>query len=246
MADEDDDDKRKLDEAEVEAEEGSPEDVVAGPGAGDPRIMTMTGAPAVNMGPGNAAPEMMRRNVGGPAGPMGAQGAHPGFLQQLFAQIQAAHQARQAQRQQMGQQFMGSPMGQQFAQSPFGQQMLQRHSQWAPAAPAAGGGAPQNIVMGDHTGQPGPAAMPPTAAAQANAEATQAKQAAPQAQAQGGARAAQQPAAAAAPQRQVPPRGVMQRPEQPMQRPTFGGNASASIQQEIQRRLAGGGRRGLG
>lgn len=265
--DDDEDKKREPDADSDDAE--SPDDIIVGPDApvtADPQIMTMTGAPAAAAGPaavGGGDPRQRGFGMGmgfgpmrgafghgGPGGPPGAPGGAPqgpggfghggpggGFLQQLLARIQEARAGREQQRGERFQQFAGTPMGQQFMASPMGQRIGERHPDWmpAPAAPA-----PAAIVEGDHTGQP---AMPPTAAAAANAQATAAPAAA----------AAPQPAAAAAPQmpaapsrdqRRPSPMGVQQRQPQ-AQRPTmFGNNASASIQDEIKRRQGmGGGRR---
>lgn len=255
----DENEKRKL--AAEAAQQGSPDDVIAGPDApvvgGDPQIMTMTGAQPT-AAPGN---DMFRRTMQGQQGEQGqhgeqhgqhghmgwgGMGQHHGWLQQIMQRIQEARAQREQHQGQGGmQQFGQTPWGQQFMASPFGQQMQQQHPGWFPqAAPA--GQTPANIVEGDHTGMPAPAAaaMPPTAAQAAQAQAT-----APQ--------AAAAPAAPAAPaqtarapmrdQAQQPPMGVMQRaPQQGTRQPMFGGGASAAIQDEIKRRqggMGGGGNR---
>src|SRR4051812_47348104 len=168
MASDDTDEKRrKAAETEAEAEAvddnvGSPDDVIAGPDApADPQIRTMSAVPppaapaAGPAGPGMPGAEHAQGHGWGHGGFGG--GAGGGWLQQIFARIQQAQQQRQQMQQQRMQQFAGTPWGQQFMQGPMGQQMQQHHPDWFPAAtPAAPGGqTPANVVMGEHTGEPG-------------------------------------------------------------------------------------------
>lgn len=281
----DDDDEKKRAEADAEADpEGSPDDVIAGPDAGvDPQIMTMTGVPtndmvkrtnAVGGGPDPRARGGFgfggfggfgggQGGPGGPGGgaPPGAPGAFGGpgggFLHQLFARVQQARAQREQQQAQRFQQFAGTPMGQQFVGSPMGQAVIARHPGWAPApaTPAAGGTTPANIAVGDHTGEPGPAATTPTAAEKAAQDAAAAQQ--KQVDGANAQRAQMQTEANA---RLAPPsaqqtddtslrdtQGQGQQPAgvQPRQRPqgqwpTMGGaGANASIAQALRRRNGG-------
>lgn len=259
MADDDTEAKRKKaadTEAEAEAVDDhasdvayDPNEVVAGPDApADPQIMSMTGVqPTAAAAP--VDPRMVQRgHMGqdGPMGHMGGMGHHHmggGFLQQIFARIQQAQQARQAQRSQMGQQWAQSPMGQQFMQGPMGAQMLQRHPDWAPpVAPAPPGATPANIAVGDHTGEPGPAALPPTAAEQAQQQASVAPQAAAMAAAQQTAPRA--PSRDRMPQPMAQARPMAQPMAQPQTRmPTMGAGANDAIAQALRQRNGGFGKR---
>lgn len=227
----------------------------AAPGGGDPRFRR-GGGPGMGGGFGGGPLSMLfgggMGGHGGPvppgapggapgaAGPGAAQGGgfmpHGGMLGQIFQRIQQAQQQR-------AQHWAQSPQGQQFIASPQGQAMAQQHPNWpifkpaTPTAPATPAVPAANIVEGDHTGEPGPAATTPTAAEAAQQAATQA----PAAGTQPAAAAAPTSSATPAPAAPQQPRGVRpsQRPQG--QRPVWGGNASASIQDEIKRRLGGGG-----
>jgi hypothetical protein len=210
----DDEDLKREPDADAD-DEGSPDDVIV---PADPQIMTMTGAPPAAAGP-QPDPRQRAFSMGGPnhfGGPGG------GFLQQLFARIQQARQARQ-------QQFAQSPMGQQFIASPMGQRMEQRF--------------PNMPMFGQQQQQ---AAGPPTAAQAANEQATAAQQQ-PAAAAPPETEETTTTTKTKRPYReQRPPAGVQQ-PQQRGALPTFGGNANASIQDAMRARMGGGGgmRRGM-
>lgn len=238
MADEDEDEKKRLAaEAAGDDESESPDDIIAGPDAppveGDPQIMTMTGGAP----PPSGAYDPRVRNAamggmharggmghGGGGFPMGGMGG--GMLHGLMERINAA-------RQQRFQQFAGTPMGQQFMQSPMGQRMGERHPDWMPqpAQDPAAAAAP-----------PGGAAQPPTAAAAADQQAQQAQPAAAKPEYEETTTKTRRPFRGdSQQQQQQPPAGVQQRPAQRGPMPMFGGNASSAIQNELQKRLGGGG-----
>lgn len=257
------DENEKLKLAAEAAQQGSPDDVIAGPDAavGDPQIRTMAaGGPPPVAAPGN---DMFRRTMQGQQGQWGEQGQqgdqhgqhgqghhmgwgqHHGWLQQIMQRIQEARAQREQQHPQMGeqwgQQWGQSPMGQQFMASPMGQQMQQQHPGWFPqAAPA--GQTPANIVVGDHTGEPGPAAMPPTAAQAAQQQAQAVTPAPAAAAAPAPAAAAQTARAPTRDQAQQPPMGVMQRAPEggPTRMPMFGNGANDAIAQALRARNGGG------